>query len=68
MGKRAKSTFPARRKFSLRRDCRIESAEKKIADVFGLPPGCIRLINPGGRRARSDKHVDGLLRDWGWNE
>ena len=68
MAKRAKLSFPARRKFSLRRDCRIESAERKIADVFGLPPGAIRLVNPTGRKARGDKFVDGLLRDWGWDE
>lgn len=54
----------ARRKNILRVDCTIRSAERRIAEVFDLPKGCIRLVNPTGRKARSDKLIGALLRDW----
>jgi hypothetical protein len=48
----------------LRDDASIASAERTIAKDFGLPAGCIRLILPNGRKARSDKDVAGLRKDW----
>lgn len=36
--------------------------EKKLK----LPKGCVRLVNPGGRRIRSSASVDALLENWGW--
>ena len=36
-----------------------------IARDFGLPAGSIRLILPNGRKARRDKDVAGLRKDWG---
>ena len=63
-----KKSAKARRKNRLRVDSSVASAEKEIARVFGLPEGCIRLVNPSGRKARSDKSVQTLLEDWGWWE
>ena len=54
----------SRRKNVLRRDSRVGSAEREIARVFGLPEGAVRLVNPDGRNARSDKRVAVLLRQW----
>ena len=48
----------------LRDDASIASAEKSIAREFGLPPGSIRLVLPNGRKARSDKDIAGLRKDW----
>jgi hypothetical protein len=59
---------PARRKISLRRDAYVGNAERVIEHVFGLPRGSVRLVNPDRRKARSDKLVGALLRDWGLEE
>ncbi len=48
----------------LRDDASIGSAERTIARDFGLPAGSIRLVLPNGRKARRDKDVAGLRRDW----
>jgi len=56
----------SRRKNVLRRDAKIGSAEREIARVFGIPGGCVRLVNKTGRKARTDKSVAALLREWGW--
>lgn len=58
--------FPAKRKFSLRRDSSIGAATREIERVFGLPEGCVRFHLPSGRRARSDKRIGALLSDYGW--
>ena len=59
--------LPARRKLSLRRDASIETGRKKIAKAFGLPLDSIALLLPKGRRrARKDKSVYALLRDYNW--
>lgn len=64
--KQRKSTErPARRKTSLRQDAHVGSAEKSIEQVFGLPRGSVNLVNPDGRKARTDKLIGALLRDWG---
>lgn len=57
---------PARRRQVVRRDATVGAAEREIERVFGLPRGCVRLVLPAGRKARTDKHVGALLADWGW--
>ncbi len=52
------------RKNVLRTDASIGSGERKIAKVFGLPRGSVKLVLPSGRKARTDKSVGGLLDDW----
>ena len=49
----------------IREDALIKSAETTIAKDYGLPEGCIRLILPSGRKARSDKTIASLRKDWG---
>jgi hypothetical protein len=56
---------PALRKNLIRRDATISRAEHEIERVFGLPHGSVRLVLPSGRKARTDKLVGSLLRDWG---
>jgi len=63
MAKKKRKTT-ARRTNRLRVDSSIASAQSEIARVFDLPEGCIRLVNPGGRKARDDKKVGALLNDW----
>jgi hypothetical protein len=55
----------ALRKQIIRRDASIDRAEREMERVFGLPRGCIRLVLPNGRKARTDKLVGSLLSDWG---
>lgn len=57
---------PARRKRSIRRDSCVGSAEREIERVFGLPEGSVRLINPDGGDARSDKSIGTFFTDWGY--
>ena len=48
-----------------RADWRVGKAEKWIADVLGLPEEAVQLMLPaGGRRARADKTIGALRRDW----
>lgn len=61
-----KRATSSRRKNRLRTDASIAAAQREIARVFDLPEECIRLVNPRGRKARDDKKVGALLRDWGW--
>ena len=56
--------FPARRKFSLRRDASVGAGQREIERVFGLPEGSVRLHLPSGRPARVDKSAGALLADW----
>ena len=56
--------FPARRKFSLRRDATVASGQREIERVFGLPEGSVRLHLPTGRPARADKSAAALFSDW----
>ena len=56
--------FPARRKFSLRRDASVGAGQREIERVFGLPEGSVRLHLPSGRPARVDKSAGALLTDW----
>jgi hypothetical protein len=56
----------ARRTRSIRRDSCVGSAEREIERVFGLPEGSVKLVNPDGTDARSDKYIRAFLADWGW--
>lgn len=62
--RKAKKSFPAARKFPLRRDATVGVGERKIAKVFGLPKESVQLVLPGGKRARADKKIGKLLRAW----
>lgn len=62
--KKKTRSYPAARKFALRTDASVESGQREIERVFKLPPGSVRLALPNGRRARSDKSIEALLRDW----
>lgn len=63
--KKAAKEFPAKRKFSLRRDASVGSGQYEIERVFGLPEGSVHLHLPNGRSARVDKSIEALLSDWG---
>ena len=48
-----------------RSDWRIGRAEAWLADILDIPPEAVRLLLPGGkRRARGDKTLGALRRDW----
>lgn len=63
---KTKTTFPAKRKFALRRDASVGSGQREIERVFSLPEGSVRLYLPSDRPARSDKSISALLADWDW--
>lgn len=48
-----------------RSDWLVGRAEKWIAELLAVPHESVRLMLPGGgRRARSDKKLGALRRDW----
>lgn len=49
-----------------RRDALVGTTERQIERMLQLPAGCVRLVLPGGRKARGDKKIGSLLRDYGW--
>jgi hypothetical protein len=48
----------------LRVDSSIAGAQQTIERRLGLPSGSVRLVNPGGRKIRSDSSVGTLLHNW----
>lgn len=56
----------SRRGRAIRTDASIDTAQREIAEHFNLPPESVRLVNPSGRKARSDKTIGQFCRDWGW--
>ncbi|MDM7987339.1 MAG: hypothetical protein QUS13_08405 [Smithella sp.] len=52
------------RKQVIRVDAFIKTAERKIALEYGLPIGCVRLVLPNGKKARTDKKIKNFLKDW----
>ena len=63
--KRADSS---RRGRAIRRDATVGSAEKIIANELRLPVGSVRLVLPNLKKARSDKTIASLLRDWDYED
>jgi hypothetical protein len=45
-------------------DGTLANAQRVIEKKLKLPKGSVRLVNPGGRRARSDSTVAALKRRW----
>jgi hypothetical protein len=56
--------YRPRRSYAARGDASVGTIERKLAEAFNLPEGsvCIRL--PNLRKARSDKQIRQLRRDW----
>jgi hypothetical protein len=52
------------RKQVIRKDASVGTAEMKIAKEYGLPEGCVRLVLPNGKKARTDKIIESFLKDW----
>ena len=65
--KHQKSKYDARRKFAARTDARIGSIEWKVAKMLKLPEGCVSITLPSGKKARSDKTIRALLKDWDYS-
>lgn len=47
-------------------DASVGTIERKIAKIMGLPAESVQLVLPTKKKARSDKKIRALLRDWGW--
>jgi hypothetical protein len=47
-----------------RSDAKVVTTERKIEDEYGLPSGSVWLHDPDGGRARSNKRIKRLCRDW----
>lgn len=60
----ASSSAIATRYRAARNDASIRSIKKTIEQVFGLPEGSVALLNPDGRKIRSNASVGTLRRNW----
>jgi hypothetical protein len=56
--------YRPRRSYAARGDASVGTIERKLAEAFNLPEGsvCIRL--PNRRKARADKQIWRLRREW----
>jgi len=62
----AKKKKPRPRRFlAARTDASVGTIERKIAKMLKLPEGSVQLRLPSLKKARSDKKIGSLLRDWG---
>lgn len=55
-----------RRPRAIRKDATVGSTARIIEENFSLPEGCVQLCLPTGKKARRDKKIEALLRDWNW--
>lgn len=46
-------------------DASVGTIERKIAQIMGLPAESVQLVLLTRKKARSDKKIRALLRDWG---
>ena len=47
-----------------RKNASLDSVQKRLEDLLGLPYGSVKLILPSGRKARGDSSVESLRRSW----
>jgi len=56
---------PPRRQRDARQDGKVGPLERSIERTHGLPKGSVKIVNPGGGDARSDKSIGRLKKDYG---
>lgn len=65
MAKKKHPLKPTRFK-QVRVDASVKTTERNIERLLGLPKGCVHIKLPTRRKARGDKKIGALLRDWGY--
>ena len=45
-------------------DSSIATLQRTLERKFGLPKGCVKLVYPSGRKARTDADVGALRKHW----
>lgn len=56
--------YTPRRSYAAREDASVGTIERKAARAFNLPEGSVCILLPSRRKARSDKQIRQLRRDW----
>jgi hypothetical protein len=56
--------YTPRRAYAARGDASVGTIERKAAEAFDLPQGSVCILLPSRRKARSDKQIRQLRRDW----
>ena len=63
----AKKKKPSPKRFlAARTDASVGTIERKISKMLKLSEGSVQLRLPTLKKARADKKIGALLRDWGW--
>jgi hypothetical protein len=60
----AKRNDPPRRQRGARSTASVGSIERHIEKAYGLPEKSVSIKNPSGRKARVDKQVKNVKKDW----
>ena len=64
--KRGKRTLTPKRFKAVRVDASVGATERMIEKMLQLPKGSVHIRLPSKRKARSDKLIGKLLKDWGY--
>ncbi len=64
MSKNNKKSKGAKRYRKARADASIKSIQQTIEKDYGLPPGCVKLVKPKGKKIRADATVGTLCKKW----
>lgn len=55
-----KPNADAHRERKVRGDANVSAAERVLAKVAGLPVGAVKIVKPGGKKARADAHIESV--------
>ena len=50
----------------VRADCKLDRLVERMASEYGVPRDALKVVLPGGRKARKDKCLGELRREYGW--
>lgn len=64
MAKKKRGPLKAIRKTAMKGNTFVGNAERIIEREMNLPPGCVQLLLPTGKKARTDKILRNLFKDW----
>lgn len=64
MTKTKNNAMTPKRFQNMKSNATVATAERKIAEEYGLPEGSVRLIRPGGKEANRNKTIGALRREW----
>lgn len=56
--------YPKKRSHAVHANATLETVAWLVAEEYGLPEESLKFTNPNGRKARKDKKVGDLRKNW----